>query len=143
MHTSESPVLDLVRDVRDDLYRRAQIVAAPLLRDDALVDSPGREIAVAPGCGTHEAFIVAEVQVGLSAVRRHEHFAMLKGAHGARIHIDVGVQLNHADLEAPRLENGAEGSRRNTFAQRGNHAAGDKNESIHSESPPIKRLSST
>ena len=40
-------LLDLVGDVRDDLHRRAQVVAAALLGDHALVDAPGRVIAVA------------------------------------------------------------------------------------------------
>ena len=38
--------LDLVGDVRDDLHRRAEVLAAPLLRDDALVDAAGREVVL-------------------------------------------------------------------------------------------------
>ena len=40
--------LDLISDVRDDLNRGAQVVAAAFLGDDALVDASGCEIAVAP-----------------------------------------------------------------------------------------------
>ena len=40
-------VLDLVRDVRDDLDRPAQIVAAPLHADHVLVDLPGRDVVAA------------------------------------------------------------------------------------------------
>ena len=36
--------LDRVGDVGDDLDRRAEIVAAPLLGDDVAVDAPGRDI---------------------------------------------------------------------------------------------------
>ena len=39
------PLLDLVRDVRDDLDGAAEVVAAPLLRDDRLVDAAGRHVA--------------------------------------------------------------------------------------------------
>ncbi len=39
--------LDLIGDVRDHLHGRAQVVAAALLGDHALVDAPGGEIAVA------------------------------------------------------------------------------------------------
>jgi hypothetical protein len=40
--------LDLVGDVRDDLHRGAEVVAAALLGDHALVDAAGREVAAAP-----------------------------------------------------------------------------------------------
>ena len=48
--TSASPaprpdeVLDLVGDVRNDLHRAAEVIAAALLLDDALVDLAGREV---------------------------------------------------------------------------------------------------
>ena len=62
--------LDLVGDVRDHLHGRAEIVAAALLRDHALVDAAGGEVAVAAGGRAHEALVVAEVEVGLGAVLR-------------------------------------------------------------------------
>ena len=40
-------VLDLVGDVRDDLHRAAQVVAAALLTDHRVVDGPGRHIGAA------------------------------------------------------------------------------------------------
>ena len=39
------PLLDLVGDVRDDLDRAAEVVAAALLGDDRLVDAAGRDVA--------------------------------------------------------------------------------------------------
>ena len=39
------PLLDLVRDVGDDLDRAAEVVAAALLGDDRLVDPAGRDVA--------------------------------------------------------------------------------------------------
>ena len=51
--------LDLVGDVRNDLHRGAEVIAAPLARDHALVDAAGGEIAVAAGDGAHEALVVA------------------------------------------------------------------------------------
>ena len=62
--------LDLIGDVRDHLHGRAQIVAAALLGDHALVDAAGGEVAVAPGGGAHEALVVPQIQVGLGAVLR-------------------------------------------------------------------------
>ena len=76
MHTSApsgaelDAALDLVGDVRNHLHGGAEIVAAALLGDHALVDAPGGEVAVAAGGGAHEALVVAQVQVGLGAVLR-------------------------------------------------------------------------
>ncbi len=100
-------VFDFIGDMRNDLHRRAQIIAAPLFRNHAFVNSPRRKIAVAPGGGAHKALIMAKIQVGLGAVSGDEYLAMLKWTHGSRIDIDVGIQLDHADLEAAGLENGA------------------------------------
>ncbi len=127
---------DLVGDVRNDLHRRAEVVAAPLARDHPLVDSPGREIAVAAGGRAHEALVVAEVEVGLGAVLGDEHLAVLERAHGARVDIDIRVELDHADLEPAGLEDGAEAGRGDALPQGGNHAAGHEHESSHQESPP-------
>ena len=132
---------DLVGDVRDDLDRRAEVVAAPLARDHALVDAPGREVAVAAGGRAHEALVVAEVEVGLGAVLGDEHLAVLERAHGARVHIDIGVELDHADLEPAGLEDRAEARRGEALPQGGNDATGDEHESSHGSPrrPPERR----
>ena len=90
--------------MRDDLHGGAQVITAPFLADDRLVNPPRREIAVAPaGCRTHEALVMAEVEIRLGAVVRYEYFAMLEWAHRARINVDVRIQLDHADRQAARL----------------------------------------
>ncbi len=101
------PVLDFVGDVRNHLHRRAEIVAAPLLGDDPLVNASRREIADALVVDAHAALVMTQIQVGLGAVGGNEDLAVLEWAHGAGIHVDVGIQLHHADLEAARLEDGA------------------------------------
>ena len=63
-------VLDLVGDVRNDLHGAAEVVAAPLLLDDALVDLAGRPVRVARRHRVGEALVVAEVEVGLARRRR-------------------------------------------------------------------------
>ena len=118
-------VLDLIRDMWDHLHRRAEVVAAPLLRDDALVDAARGVIRVpAALCRAHEALVMAEVEVRLGPVVGDENLAVLKWAHGSRIHVDVGIQLDHADREPARLENRAKTGRGNALAKRGNHATG-------------------
>src|SRR5882757_4018263 len=123
--------LDLIRNVRNDLYRGAQVVATPLLRDDALVDPPGGEVTVAAGRRAHEALVVTEIQVCFSAVLRDEHFAVLERAHRARIHVDVGVELDHRDLEATGLEDRTERSGGDAFAQRGHDTTSDEYKARH------------
>ena len=100
--------LDLVGDVRDHLHRRAEVVAAAFLGDHAFVDAAGREVAVPAGGRAHEALVVPQVEVGLGAVIGDEHLAVLERAHGARIHVDVRVELDHGDLEPAGFEDGAQ-----------------------------------
>ena len=103
--------------MRNDLHGRAKIVAAPFLADHTFVYPAGRKIAVAAGGRTHEALIMPEVQIRFRAIAGHENLAMLKRAHGAWIHVDVRIQLDHADGETARFENCAEASRGNSLAQ--------------------------
>jgi UDP-N-acetylglucosamine 2-epimerase (non-hydrolysing) len=87
----------------------------------------GGEVACAGHARAHEALVVAEVEVGLGAVVGDEHLAVLERAHRARIDVDVGVELDHRDLEAAGLEDRAERGRGDALAQRGHDAAGDEN----------------
>ena len=93
--------------MRNDLNGGAQVIAAPLFCDHALVNSSRGEIAVARRGRAHEALVVAQIQVGFGAVVGDENFAVLEGAHGARIHIDVGIELHHAHFQPTRFENRA------------------------------------
>jgi hypothetical protein len=132
------PVFDLVGDVRNHLHGRSQIVAAALLGDDPLVDPARGEIAVAARGRAYEAFVVPEIEIGLGPVRSHEYFAMLEGAHGAGVHVDIRIELHHAHFESACLQDGAQGRRCDALAERGNYATGDENKSSHDGSPPIK-----
>ena len=118
--------LDLVGDVRDHLHRAAEVVAAALLVDHALVDLAGGEVVALAHLGADEALVVAEVEVGLGAVVGDEHFAVLERAHRARIDVDVRIELDHRDLEAARFEDRGEGGGGDALAQGGNHTAGDE-----------------
>ena len=44
--------LDRIRDVRDDLHRAAEVVAAALLGQDVLVDASGRDVVRLLRAGT-------------------------------------------------------------------------------------------
>ena len=71
---------------------------------------------------------MAQIQIGLGAVVGHEHFAVLQRAHGAGVHVDVGVQFLAGDLQAAAFEQTAQRSSRDAFAQTGDDAAGHKDE---------------
>ena len=77
-------VLDLVGDVRNDLHRAAEIVAAPLLLDDRQVDLAGRPVVVPRRDRVGEALVVAEIEVRFGAVVGDVHLAVLVRAHRAR-----------------------------------------------------------
>jgi hypothetical protein len=56
-----------------------------------------------------EALVVADVQVGLRAVLGDEHLAVLERVHGARIDVEVGVELLHRDAQSARDEQASRG----------------------------------
>ncbi len=64
----EDEFLDRVGDVRNDLHRAAEIIAAPLLGDDVLIDAAGGDIVAAIGRAAGEALVMAKVEIGLGAV---------------------------------------------------------------------------
>src|SRR4030081_712790 len=56
----EDEILDGVGDVRDHLDGGAEIVAAPLLGQDVLVDAPGSDVVGLTGRTSGEALVMAE-----------------------------------------------------------------------------------
>jgi len=74
---------------------------------------------------------VAEVEVGLRPIVRHIDLTMLEGTHGTRIHVDVGIQLDHRHPESTGLEECCQGSGRNTFAKGGDYPARNKYKFSH------------
>ena len=61
-------ILDFVGDMGDDLHRFAQVIAAPFLIEDRLVDLPAGQVVEAGELGVSEAFIMAQIEVSLRAV---------------------------------------------------------------------------
>ena len=104
--TLDDATLDLVGDVRNDLNGRAQVITTALLAQHIFVHPTGGEVVALAHRGTDEALVVAQVEVGLGAVVGDEHLTVLERAHGARIDVDIRVQLEHGDLQAPRLQDG-------------------------------------
>jgi hypothetical protein len=71
-----NPVLDGICDVRDDLHRLAQIVAAALALDDMLVDLARGDVVLARQGDVEVALVVAEIEVDLAAVGEDEDLAV-------------------------------------------------------------------
>ncbi len=122
------PLLDLVGDVRNDLHRPSEVVAAALAADHRVVDAAGRHIRGAARVGIGEALVVAQVEVGLGAVLGHEHLAMLVGRHRAGIDVDVGIELLQPHRQPARDQQAPDRGRRDALAQRGDDAAGHEDE---------------
>ena len=129
-------LLDLVGDVRDDLDRAAEVVAAALLGDDRLVDAAGGDVAQLGQVLVDEALVVAEVEVGLGAVVGDEDLAVLVRRHRARIHVDVRIELEDGDPETSGLEQATDAGGGDAFAERGGHASGHKDILRHGSGPP-------
>ena len=127
-------VLDGIGHVRNDLDRRAEIIAAALARQDVGIDAPGRDIVSPSRMNTGEALVMAEVEIGLGAVVGHEDLAMLGRRHRSRVDVQIGIKLAEAHLVAARLQKCCEGGRSKTFSERGNHTTSDKEISRHGPS---------
>ncbi len=130
------PLLDLVRDVGDDLDRAAEVVAAALLGDDRLVDAAGRHVGELGEVLVDEPLVVAQVEVRLGAVVGDEDLAVLVGRHRPRVDVDVRVELEDGDGEAAGLEEPADAGGGDAFAERGGHASGHKDILRHGSGPP-------
>ena len=96
-----------VCNVRDDLHRRAEIFAAALLVEHVPVDLAGSEVGELVEVLVNEAFIVAEVKIGLRPVLGDVDFAVLIGAHRAGVDVDIWIELLGCYLQASCLEQSA------------------------------------
>src|SRR6266508_2924742 len=123
----QHPVLDLVGDVRDHLDGVAEVLAAPLLGDHRRVDLAGRHVRDGGQVPVQEPFVVADVQVGLGAVVRDEHLTVLERVHGARIDVEIRIQLLHRDADATRGEETTEAGRRQALTKARGDTPRDEN----------------
>ena len=115
-HTVDE-ALDLVRNMRDDLYCRAQVLAAALLVEDIPVYLAGCEIGKAVQVLINEPLIMPEIEVRLRPVLGDIDLPVLVWAHGPRIHIDIRVQLLRRDPEPAGLQKAPERRRRDPLAK--------------------------
>ncbi len=131
-------VLDLVRDVGNDLDGFAQIIAAAFLFQHVGIDAAGTDAVGRARMDPGEAFVMAKVKVGLGPVIGHEDLAMFEGRHGARVDVQVGVELAQPDGIAARLQQRPQRGRGKALAQRGHHAARNENVTRQSGNPRVR-----
>ena len=108
--------LDLIGDVRNDLHGRAEVFAPALLVQHVPVDLAGGQVGILVQIFVNETLIVSQIQIRFRAVLCDIHFAVLIGAHGSGVHIDIGIQLLSGDLQASRFQQAAKGGGGNALA---------------------------
>ena len=118
--------LDLVGDVRNDLNGLAQIYPVALVFEHLLIDlSTGRRIGPAQ-LGVGEALIMSQVEIRLGSIVQHVHLTMLVRAHGARIDVQIRIELLECDGQAAILQQGSERRRGEALAEGAHDAARDE-----------------
>ena len=129
---------DFVGDVRNDLHRRSEVLAAPLFGDDRFVDTSGREVALPVHPGVREALVVPEIEISFGAVVGNENFPVLVGGHRSGVHVDVRVELDVRDPQAACFHQGADRSRGEPLSDRRDDPARHHDElrSLAHRSPP-------
>src|SRR5216683_3997353 len=128
-------LLDRVGDVRDDLDGGPQVVAAPLARDDLLVDLACGHVRCDRQVLVDEPLVVAKVEVRFRAVVGDEHLAVLVGAHGPGVDVEVWVELLKGDAEVAGLQDVPERRRGDPLAERGDDTPGHENVLRHRRPP--------
>ena len=82
---------DFVGDVRNHLYRAAQIITATLFCQHFFIHLTRGEVVRLVHGGIDETLVVAQIQVGFGAVFGYKHFTVLKRAHRAWVYVNVRV----------------------------------------------------
>ena len=129
--------------MRDHLDGSAEVIAAPLLGENFLIDAAGGDVVLARAGSAGEALVMAEVEIGLGAVVGDEHFAVLKRRHRAGIDVDVGIELEIGDADAAQSEDRGQGRGGDAFPEGGNDAAGHEDEFCHREALEIPYFTGT
>ena len=94
--------------MRDHLNGLPEVVSAALFREDALIDAAAGDVVGLGQACVSEALIVAEVKVSLRSIVGDEHFSVLKRAHGARIDVQIGIELLQGDAQSTTFQQTAQ-----------------------------------
>ena len=95
----------------------AEKITAPLFGYQVEIDFSGGEVGSPGQLYVDESFIMAQIEVGLPAVSGHKDFTVLIGRHGARIDVEVRVQLDDGDGDSPAFQDASDRCDADPFAQ--------------------------
>ena len=129
--------LDFVGDVRNYLNRFSEIFAPALFVKHVPVDLAGGKVGIFVQILVDKALIVAKVKVGFGAVLRYINLAVLIGAHGAGVNVNIRVKLLRRNLKSPCFQKPPEGRGGYALAKPRNNAACYKNVLCHVFRPPV------
>ena len=105
-------LFDFIGHVRNHLHGFAEVITAPFLLQHGLIHAAAGEVVELRKLRMGKPFVMAEIQISFRAVIEHVDFAVLKRAHCAGIHIEIGIKLLQCHLETARLKQGTEGGGR-------------------------------
>jgi len=124
-------MFDRVGDVWNHLDRAAEIIAAPLLGDNVLIDATGGDIVHPIARIARKSLVMSEIQIGFGSVVGNEDLSMLGRGHRPRVNVQIRIEFSQSDCIASRLQQRSERCRCQTFSEGRNHAAGDENVPRH------------
>jgi hypothetical protein len=122
----QDAALDLVGDMRDHLDGVTEVFTSAFFGDHRRIHLAGGHIRRTGQVAVEKAFVVPDVEVGLGAVLGDENLAVLKRVHGARVDVEVRVELLHRHLQPARGQKLPEATRGQSLAERRHDAAADE-----------------
>ena len=84
---------DFIGAVRDELNSFAEVIALALFADNVFENLTRGEVVEFRQSAISETFIMSQVEIGLSAIIEDVDFPVLVWGHGARVDVEVGVEL--------------------------------------------------
>ena len=102
---------------------------SPFQHGEVFVTDDGAETDL--DLGHYERFIETRMKKTNNFTTGKIYQSVLERAHGARVDVEVGVQLDQRDLETPPFQDRSEGGRGDSLAQGRHHTAGDEDKFGH------------
>ena len=96
--------------MRNDLDSFAEVFALALVVEHGLVHLAAGEVIEPRQLAIGKAFVMAKVEIGFGPIIQHIDFAMLVRIHGARIDVEIRIELLQGDLQTTIFQQRAERS---------------------------------
>ena len=119
------PILYCIGDVWNDLNGLAEIVATSFCFEDLGEDFSSRKVVISSKIKIEETFVIAKVQVDFATVIKDENFSVLEWTHCSSIAVEIRVNFDGSDSQPSTLEENADATCSNTFAQSTEHSPAD------------------